>query len=163
MNTHPLYNNLLDYRGYGFAPTLFSKTSNHLLSVAKPKPSLFSKLSNLSLGKIGTVLGGAQKVLNIYNQVTPIIKQTKPMLANIKTTLRVAKAFKKFSKEDSLEKAFDHLPDFNESSSTVEKTDKATEVIDAQPVKKEMAYEYIEIREFKEDKKIPNPFFNLVD
>ena len=37
------------------------------------------------------------------------------MFNNIKTTFKLARAFKKFSNEDSLEKAFDNLPDYEET------------------------------------------------
>ena len=159
MNTHPLYNNLMDYRTYGgVASNLANNSTSSMLNVIKPKPSIFSKLSNISLGKIGTILGGTQKVLNIYNQVTPIIRQTKPLIANIKTTLKVAKAFKRFSKEDSLEKAFDNLPDFEEQK----KQEKEDKIIDIKESKKEIDFDYIDIKERKEDRKIPNPYFNMV-
>ncbi len=155
MNTHPLYNNLLDYRGYGSIPNLTNKPISNFLEVTKPKPSFFSKLSSsLSLKKVGAFLGGTQKVLNIYNQVTPIIRQTKPLIANIKTTLKVAKAFKRFSKEDSLEKAFDNLPDFDKQQ------EQEKEIIDVPEEKKKE--DYIDIVEIKEDNRIPNPFFNVM-
>lgn len=156
MNTHPLYNNLLDYRGYGAIPNLTNKPIPNFLEATHPKPSFFSKLSSsLSLKKVGAFLGGTQKVLNIYNQVTPIIRQTKPLIANIKTTLKVAKAFKRFSKEDSLEKAFDNLPDFDKQQ------EQQKDVIDIPEKKKEEA-DYIDIVETKEDHHIPNPFFNVM-
>ena len=44
----------------------------------------------------------------------PIIEQTRPMIDNIKTTFKVARAFKRFSSESSLEKAFDDLPDYQQ-------------------------------------------------
>ena len=150
MNNHPLYSNLLDYRGYSAFSTLPSKSTS-LLPQIKTKPSFFSKLS---FGKIGAFLGGAQKVLNIYNQVTPIIQQTKPLISNIKTTLKVAKAFKKFSKESSLEKAFDNLPDFDQMQN--EKKEKPDE-------KRKIDFDYIDIEDtIKEDKKVPAPYFNVL-
>ena len=39
MNTHPLYNNLLDYRGNGSIPNLTIKPISNFLEVTKPKPS----------------------------------------------------------------------------------------------------------------------------
>ncbi len=144
MNTIPLYSNILTSPSYG----LLSRSGN-LLQAAKIRPSLFSRLSNISFTKVGTFLGGAQKVLNIYNQVTPIIKQTKPLIANIKTTFKVAKAFKRFSNESSLEKAFDNLPDINNQSDdkTIDITDKNDD---------------FKVNIIKEDKSIPNPFFNVL-
>ena len=46
----------------------------------------------------------------------PIINQSKPMIDNIRTTFKVARAFKKFSNDSTLEKAFDNLPDFEEEN-----------------------------------------------
>ena len=46
------------------------------------------------------------------------------MIDNIKTTFKVAKAFRKFSNESSLEKAFDNLPDFEEKESESVKVNK---------------------------------------
>ncbi|MCI5745160.1 MAG: hypothetical protein MR270_08025, partial [Erysipelotrichaceae bacterium] len=54
------------------------------------------------------------KIIRVYDQAVPIINQTRPLIGNIKTTFKVAKAFKRFSNESSLEKAFDNLPDFQE-------------------------------------------------
>ena len=63
---------------------------------------------------IDSIISSVQKVLNIYNKAVPIIEQSKPMINNIKTTFKVARAFRKFSNDSSLEKAFDNLPDFEE-------------------------------------------------
>ena len=117
-----LYNNVLDYRNFSsfpLTPSAVSRSAPAFLNVAKAaKPSFLSKLgSSFSLSKISTAIGNAQKVLNIYNQVSPIVKQAKPIIDNLRTTLKVAKAFKKFSNEDSLEKAFDNLPDYQGTTS----------------------------------------------
>lgn len=96
-----------------------SQLSNRMfpsfVNVIKPKQSFINRLiSKDSIKGIDSMINGAQKMLKIYDQAMPIINQVKPMIGNIKTTLKVARAFKKFSKEDGLEKAFDNLPDFNE-------------------------------------------------
>ena len=44
----------------------------------------------------------------------------------IKTTFKVAKAFKRFSNESSLEKAFDILPDYNEEIKETKTVNKVT-------------------------------------
>jgi hypothetical protein len=37
------------------------------------------------------------------------------MIDNIKTTFKVARAFRKFSNDNSLESAFDNLPDYEQT------------------------------------------------
>lgn len=66
-------------------------------------------------------INGAQKVINIYNGALPIIKQYSPMLSNIKTTFKVARAFSKMYKTDEIEKAFDELPDYYTENKTTTK------------------------------------------
>lgn len=145
MYQHPLYNNAFDYRGFSTIPITPSvnRSAPSFLNVAKAKPSFLSKISGgFSLSKIGTILGNTQKVLNIYNQVSPIVKQAKPLINNLKTTMKVAKAFKRFSAEDSLEKAFDNLPDYEEKK-TEEKPEE----------------EKVEIKTELEQKGVSSPFF----
>lgn len=85
------------------------------MNVLKPKTNMFSKmLSTESTKNITSLITGAQKLINLYNQAMPIIEQTRPMIDNIKTTFKVARAFKRFSSESSLEKAFDDLPDYQQ-------------------------------------------------
>lgn len=147
MYNHPLYNNAYDFRGFSTIPIIptASRSAPSFLNIAKAKPSFLSKIgSGFSLSKITTMIGNAQKVLNIYNQVSPIIKQAKPIINNLKTTLKVAKAFKSFSQEDSLEKAFDNLPDYNKQElkeETIKKETKEKESIE------------------EEQKGVPSPFF----
>ena len=71
-------------------------------------------LSKNSLNSVNTMIDSALKIIRVYDQAVPIINQTRPLIGNIKTTFKVAKAFKRFSNESSLEKAFDNLPDFQE-------------------------------------------------
>ena len=90
------------------------------VNIIKPKKTITSKLFQKdSLKTINNFINNAQKVINVYDQAMPIINQVKPMVGNLRTTLKVAKAFKRFSKESPLEKAFDDLPDFEQ---TIEKT-----------------------------------------
>jgi hypothetical protein len=81
-------------------------------------------MSANSTKSIDTIITSAQKIINIYDRAIPIINQSKPMIDNIKTTFKVAKAFRKFSNESSLEKAFDNLPDFEEKESESVKVNK---------------------------------------
>lgn len=91
------------------------------VNVIKPKPSFTNKLiGKNSIKSIESMINGAQKFIKIYDQAVPIINQVKPMIGNIKTTFKVAKAFKRFSNEDGLEKAFDNLPDFEENETNIE-------------------------------------------
>ncbi len=90
------------------------------INVIKPKGMLSNKLlSSSSLKNIDSIITGAQKLIVIYNKAVPIINQSKPMIDNIKTTFKVAKAFKRFSNESSLEKAFDVLPDYEENTKEI--------------------------------------------
>lgn len=93
----------------------YNNLTPSFMNVLKPRKSITSRL--LSENTTKSIMGfvnNAQKIINIYNQAAPIIEQTKPMLNNIRTTFKVAKAFKRFSNDSSLEKAFDNLPDFEE-------------------------------------------------
>lgn len=97
------------YKTYNYIPSF--------VNVIKPRKTLFSSLMSSNATKsIDTIITGAQKILNVYEKAKPIINQSKPMIDNIRTTFKVAKAFKKFSNDSSLEKAFDNLPDFEEES-----------------------------------------------
>ena len=78
------------------------------------KPITSTILSGGVTESIKTLITNAQKIITIYDRAMPIINQSKPMINNIKTTFKVAKAFKKFSSSSTLEKAFDNLPDFEE-------------------------------------------------
>ena len=85
------------------------------VNAIKPKKTLSAALLSANATKsIDSIISSVQKVLNIYNKAVPIIEQSKPMINNIKTTFKVARAFRKFSNDSSLEKAFDNLPDFEE-------------------------------------------------
>lgn len=106
------------------------RTNNYIpsfVNVIKPKKTLFSSLMTTNATqKIETIISGAQKILNVYEKAMPIITQSKPMIDNIRTTFKVARAFKKFSNDSSLEKAFDNLPDFDEEIKETKTTNKVT-------------------------------------
>lgn len=111
-------NNFIDYRNITRNTPLF-------FNMIKPKKSIGSTLlSAKSLQNINSFIDNAQKIVNVYNQALPIIEQTKPMINNIKTTFNVMKAFKKISKEDSLENMFDKLPDYEDNKIVKEKEEK---------------------------------------
>ena len=106
------------------------RTSNYIpsfVNVIKPKKTLFSSLMSSNATKsIDTIITSAQKILNVYEKAMPIINQSKPMIDNIRTTFKVARAFKKFSNDSTLEKAFDNLPDFEEENKETKTTNKVT-------------------------------------
>lgn len=106
--------NFFDYRNVSALST------PSFMNVIKPKKTLTGRLlSKDSLSGINSLISGAQKAISIYDRAVPIIQQTTPLINNIKTTFKVAKAFKSFSNESSLEKAFDNLPDFEETKEVV--------------------------------------------
>ncbi len=109
-----------------FQQSLYAGMQPAFLNVIKPKKSFSTKLiSKDLLSSLNGIINGAQKMIKIYDQAMPIISQTKPMIDNIRTTFRVAKVFKKMNNGNSLEKAFDNLPDYDEviNDKVVEKED----------------------------------------
>lgn len=105
-----------------FQQSLYAGMQPSFLNVIKPKKGFSTKLiSKDSLTSLNGIINGAQKMIKIYDQAMPIINQTKPMIDNIRTTFRVAKVFKKMNNGDSLEKAFDNLPDYDEIINEKEK------------------------------------------
>ena len=97
------------------------------INVLKHRKTITGSLLSTSTTKsITTLINNAQKLISIYDKAMPIITQSKPMIDNIKTTFKVAKAFKRFSNESSLEKAFDILPDFEEQIKETKTANKVT-------------------------------------
>ena len=106
-------NNFVDYRSIS---SFSNRAAPAFMNVIKPKKALTTRLlSKESISSVNGLINGAQKIVKIYDQAVPIISQVRPMVNNIRTTFKLAKAFKKFSGESSLEKAFDNLPDYEES------------------------------------------------
>lgn len=115
--------NFIDYRN-------ITRNTPMFVNMIKPRKSLSSTLlSAKSLQNINSLIDNAQKIVNVYNQALPIIEQTKPMINNIKTTFNVMRAFKKISKEDSLESMFDKLPDYEDNKVVKENKDDKKETI----------------------------------
>ena len=107
------------YKTYNYIPSF--------VNVIKPKKTFLSSLASSNTTKsIETIITGAQKLINVYEKAMPIINQSKPMIDNIKTTFKVAKAFKKISKDSSLESAFDNLPDYQEETNKTNTSNKVT-------------------------------------
>ena len=125
-------NNYVDYRNISSFAT---RSMPSFINVIKPRKTLTTRfLSKDSLRNVNNLITSAQKMVNIYDQAVPIISQVRPMFNNIRTTFKVAKAFKRFSGESSLEKAFDNLPDYDEViKETTPTRDKNTNEITSNP------------------------------
>jgi len=55
---------------------------------------LFSRIgSGIRSVNWGGLLNGANKTLNVVNQTIPLVKQAKPMFSNMRSMIRLAKAF----------------------------------------------------------------------
>ncbi|MCI5745407.1 MAG: hypothetical protein MR270_03905, partial [Erysipelotrichaceae bacterium] len=94
------------YYDYQFLSSSLRPTVPNFVNLIKPKKSITSSLlSKNSLNSVNTMIDSALKIIRVYDQAVPIINQTRPLIGNIKTTFKVAKAFKRFSNESSLEKA----------------------------------------------------------
>lgn len=121
-------NNFADYRNVSF---FTNRATPSFMNVIKPRKTLTSRLlSKDSLSSVNGIINGAQKIVKIYDQAVPIISQVRPMFNNIRTTFKVAKAFKRFSGESSLEKAFDNLPDYEETIKDVKKEEVKQEKVE---------------------------------
>lgn len=93
------------------------------------KPNLFTRIGN-TFGTIkninwSNIINNTSKTLNVINQAIPIVKQTGPMIHNMRSMLKVASAFrdetnnKKKNKpiinnniKKEVEKTDDSLPNF---------------------------------------------------
>lgn len=71
--------------------------SNSMLGIANSNPrgiGLFSKITNgIRSVNWGGLLTNANKTLNVVNQAIPLVRQAGPMVNNMKSMLRIAKAF----------------------------------------------------------------------
>ena len=104
-----------------------NRPTPYFFNVLKQKRNITDTLlSTNATSTITTLISNVQKIINVYERAIPIINQSKPMLDNIKTTFKVARAFKSFSNESSLEKAFDILPDYKEGQQEINKPNKVT-------------------------------------
>lgn len=142
-----IHQNMYDFRG---ASGLSRIVEPPFAKVIKPKAPLSAKLlSSSSIKSFTGIIDGAQKILHVYNEATPIIKQAKPMIDNIRTTFKVAKAFKRFSGTTSLEQAFDHLPDYEETKKETQKIEEKEKIEN-------------HFTSQKEDNSIPAPFYPVL-
>lgn len=68
-----------------------------MLRMANSAPrgvGIFSKITNgIRSVNWGNLLNGANKTLNVVNQTIPLVRQAGPMVNNMKSMLRIAKAF----------------------------------------------------------------------
>ena len=70
---------------------------------------------------INNSISGVQKALTLYDKLIPIIKNTMPVVNNIKSTLSVVRAFRKINNND-LSFSFDSLPDYNKDQKNTQKS-----------------------------------------
>lgn len=89
---------------------------------APARAGLFSRLLGGGRISFSSILGGANKALNIANQAIPIIKQASPMLRNAKTMLNVMNEFKK---NDTVDNQVNTNSDVNVSSTNYKEEEKA--------------------------------------
>lgn len=96
-----MYNNPFYIPGYTrtfINPSLARGIPNITTNTARVSNSLFSRLTpNLtSIKKLnwGNLINNTSKTLGLINQTIPIVKQTGPMINNIKSIVRVASLFK---------------------------------------------------------------------
>ena len=87
------------------------KPMSFLNNIKKSKRLSNNYFSLDSTKKISETIDGVQKILKIYEKTRPVIEQSLPTINNIKTTLMVAKAFKKISNQHSIEEMLDLIPD----------------------------------------------------
>lgn len=150
---NPVHHNMYDFRG---VPGLTRMAEPSFARVVKPKSTLPAKLfSSSSLKSFTGVIESAQKMLRVYNEAAPIIKQAKPMIDNVRTTFKVAKAFKKFGGGNSLEQAFDNLPDYQDAKE--EKENKKEPEI-----KNNNTEEVVVHQALKEENSVPAPFYPVL-
>lgn len=67
------------------------------------------------VGKISEAIDGFSKLIKIYEKSKPIVEQSISTINNINATIKVAKAFRKLSSDQNIEKMLDDLPDTTES------------------------------------------------
>lgn len=75
-------------RGIPYISTNTARASNGILSRVIPSLSGIKKLN------WGNLINNTSKTLGLINQTIPIVKQTGPMINNIKSMVRVASLFK---------------------------------------------------------------------
>ena len=80
-------------------------------------------LSKKNIQKLNGAIESVQKIISVYERAKPIIDKSVPVINNLKTTIKVARAFSGFSNSE-IEKAFDQIPDSdsNESSNHIEQS-----------------------------------------
>lgn len=92
---------------------------------------LFSRIfSSLRAFNWSGLLNGANKTLNVVNQTIPLVRQAGPMLNNMRSMLRIAKAFgSETNRGNSSNQASHTLTNNNSSSSTSKKNSSSNEIV----------------------------------
>lgn len=77
------------YMGNNYASPMFRMTNTIPRGIG-----LFSRITNgIRSVNWGNLLNNANKTLNVVNQTIPLVRQAGPMVNNMKSMLRIAKAF----------------------------------------------------------------------
>lgn len=98
-NFNPYFNTMTMTRSISPFPTAGSSAINSI-SQANRAGGLFSRLGSTKMTLSG-ILSGAQKTIGTVNQIVPLYNQVKPMLQNSKILLNVAKGLKGDNKTKS--------------------------------------------------------------
>ncbi len=82
-------------------PNIFGRGNGLGIINKASSPSIFARLKNSGI-TLSSVLTNTQKTLGVVKEAIPIIKQTGPMINNMKTMFKVANAFKDETKTSNI-------------------------------------------------------------
>ena len=89
------------YPGRAFIPQGFNPMMNIPMQNAM-RPGFFGRIGNTIKGiNWSKILSGADKTLGVVNQTIPLVRQTKPLFSNMKSMIKLAKAFREEVKPTS--------------------------------------------------------------
>ena len=92
------------YPGRAFIPQGFNPMMNIPMQNAM-RPGFFGRIGNTIKGiNWSKILSGADKTLGVVNQTIPLVRQTKPLFSNMKSMIKLAKAFREEVKPTSTNK-----------------------------------------------------------
>ena len=79
-------------------------------------PGLSYKLNTLKNVNWSNIINNTSKTLGVINQAIPIVKQTKPMLHNMRSMLKVASAFRDETNDTKINKKKNNISNYNKKS-----------------------------------------------
>ena len=89
------------YPGRAFIPQGFNPMMNIPMQNAM-RPGFFGRIGNTIKGiNWSKILSGADKTLGVVNHTIPLVRQTKPLFSNMKSMIKLAKAFREEVKPTS--------------------------------------------------------------